>query len=323
MNIYTFIHSRGFAWLVSLMVLAGAAGVYLTGDYVHVAGDRGFALPSSNEWISPGFPDFAAGICANAAIIVLMTLTNRIFNNLRSSTMIYVSFFAMMQLASPGLLVQFYSGPMMCLTVLFCTMLLFSCYRSPGATRRIFLIFFILSAGVSTQYCFAVNIPVFLLGCAQMRIFNLRTIVAALLGIINPRWLLLGFGVVSFDDIHLPEIVNVFSDFTVGDTFLLVAAAGVSALTAVVCFVLGAMKAIAYNARSRAYNGFLAVLTFAVIAAILADYRNLPAYIPLLNLCAAFQAAHIFSLRRGARSAYSAAGIMAVYLCIYLCQTVI
>ena len=79
---------------------------------------------------------------------------------------------------------------------------------------------------------------VFLLACVQMQVFNGRTLVAALIGIITPWWILLGFGIISPADIHLPVITSIFSVIDLNDTFLLLISVGFTAFLIVMSLVL-------------------------------------------------------------------------------------
>lgn len=316
------LHRSGFAAAMTAVALAAVVFFYFHTDFTRIDGDRGFALPSANEWIPAALPDMLAGIAANALIMVLLTLILKASNILRSTTRLPLAMFAAMQMATPALTVQFYTGTLLCLTVTACIALTFSCYRLPWRTRRVFLIFFALSLGAATQYSFALYMPVFLLGCAQMRVFNRRTVLAALLGIITPWWMLIGFGIVEPRALELPRLESIFSIIDATDTMLLLVAVGLTALLALAAFAASSVKAIAYNARTRAFNGLFAVLTLASVAAMLADYRNMIVYVPTLNLCAAYQTAHYFTVYRSERSWIGIASVCALYIIIYVCQTV-
>lgn len=315
-------HRSGFAVAMTAVALAGIVVFYFTGSTVRIDGDRGFALLSANEWIPSPFADMFASIAANALVMVLLTLILKSSNILRSTTRLPLAMFAVMQLATPSLAVQFYTGTLLCLTVTSCVALTFTCYRAPWRTRRVFLIFFALSLGTATQYSFAIYMPVFLAGCAQMRIFNRRTLLAALLGVITPWWILAGFGIVDLTALEMPRFESIFSIIDYSGTVLLLSAAGLTALLSLTAFAAASVKAIAYNARTRAFNGLFAVLTLVSVVAMVADYRNFIVYLPTLNLCAAYQTAHYFTVYRGERSWIGIASVCTLYIFIFVCQTV-
>lgn len=252
-----------------------------------------------------------------------MLLLNKIYNVLRSMTSLYIALFAFMQMALPDYSTQFYSGTLLAIVIPACLLLLFGCYRTPDAMRRVFLIFMLLSAFASTQYCFALYIPAFLAGCAQMRIFGGRAFVAALLGIITPWWLMFGFGIVSPSDISIPHFSSIFSDSTLADTVPLLVTVGFTTLLLLLCFILNFIKTIAYNARARAYNGTFVLVAVTTLVAMVADYNNMTSYLPLLSFCAAMEATHYFSTHRVEKSSIAVLTLLAVYAVLFAWQTII
>ncbi|MDE6277175.1 MAG: hypothetical protein K2M06_03615 [Muribaculaceae bacterium] len=315
-----FVHSKGFAGLMLGLALGAFILTYSLGLYTPVSADKGLILPSANEWIAPGPADLLISLAANVALVLAAALTAKFFNILRSQTALPMALFATLQMATPGLGVQFYTGTALAIAVAGCLMILFSCYRCPVRTRRIFLIFLILSTGCATQYCYVLYIPVFLLGCGQMRIFNSRTIVAALLGLITPWWIMGACGLLRPDTIHMPELVNIFSQIPSASAISLLTAVGLTALLLVGSFTMNVMKTIAYNARARAYSGAFATLSLATLIGMAIDYQNLISYVPLLNYCASFETAGYFSTHRGERTGLAPIIIAATYLALYLCQ---
>lgn len=317
-----FVHSRGFALITGLLALVLSYVFFSQGDVAAISGDHGFALLSANEWISGPGANALSSLVANALVVAGMALCGKLYNVLRTMTMLPVSLFLALQIATPDLFLLFYTGTVLCVLVPACQLLLYSCYRAPDRTRRVFLIFTLLSLASATQYCYLVYIPVFLLGCAQMRIFNGRTLVAAMLGIVTPWWILFGFGIISPEDMHMPDFVSIFSEIDFNDTLLLLGTLALTVLLAIASFVLNVLKTIAYNARIRAYSGFFAILTLATVIAMCADYRNIISYVPLLNYCAAYQIAHYFTAHRADRSYVAVLSVVGVYIVLCLCQTV-
>lgn len=309
--------------IASLVAITIACVYFLSGELVIVSGERGFALPSASEWLSAGWLNFAAALIAGGLAVFMVVLQNKVWNILRSMTGLYITLFAIMQAATPQYLSQFYSGSILAITVATGLYLLFGQYRSSFAGPHVFLVFMMLSALTATQYCFAVYIPAFLICCAQMRIFDARTIVAALIGIITPWWILFGFGLVTPADLHTPDFRSIFATMDFGDMALTLAIAGFSGLVLILSIALNLLKTIAYNARSRAINGAITVMAIFTILGACIDFSNVPAYIPLLNLCAAVQTAHYFSTHRTDRSWIAIAAIIAVYIGFYICQIIL
>lgn len=318
-----FLHSRAAAVIISVMALAAMFAFYGSDQRDYVLGDNGTAFPSANEWISSDLWSFVAALGCQVLTGVAMVLLCRVFNVLRSLTWLYVPMFVLMLLATPNLAVQFYTGLLLVPVVAGCVLLLLDSYRSPAASRHVFLIFLVLSLGAASQYSFGVYLIVCLLGCMQMRILNGRTLVAALLGMITPWWILFGFGILRPSDVHAPAFSSIFNTIDFNDTLLLLVSVGFTGLLIILSVVLNVFRTIAYNARARANNGVFMVLSLVSLLACCADYENIISYIPILDFCAAMQVTHYFANHRADRSCFAIVAVMLVYFSIFLCQTVI
>ncbi len=302
-------------------VFAALLVYFCSGMVVPVTGDRGFALPSANEWLRQPWLNFGSSVAVNAALLLLAALLNKTYNILRGMTSLYIVLYGVMELATPQLFAQFYTGPVLAIVAATGLYLLYGRYRSKWASGHVFLVMLLLSALTATQYCFAFYIPVFLVVCAQLRVFNGRTAVAAFAGIIAPWWMLAGFGRLTAGSLHLPEIHNIFGGMDTAGIALTLAATGFTCLLLILSIALNVFKTIAYNARSRAVNGALTVTAVFTIAGICVDITNFMTYIPLLNFCASLQTAHYFCTHRTGRSFIPIIAIIVVYSVLYICQT--
>ena len=307
-----------------MIAVALACVYYFSGKTEPYPDAEGLGLPSADEWFA-GLPllGFLLSLAANGVTVVIMLLFNKVFNVFRSMTSLFIAFYAVMQLATPDLLTQFYTGTMLSVVAPLCMLLLFSCYRQPEATRRIFLISFLLSAFTSTQYCYAFYFPAFLLGCGQMAVFNRRTMCAALMGALTPWILFIGFGVIDPSGLHSPGMSFIFSEIDVEGAMLFALSLVVTTVLLLLSYTLNVIRTIAYNARARAVNGVFTVVSLVTLLAMCVDYRNIISYVPMLNFCAAIELTHYFSTHRANKSCVVILSILAVYLLIYICQTVI
>ncbi len=318
-----FLHSRGGAALAIVIMIVATWLDYHAGRVTYIPGDKGFAVPSANDWISSPVTEMIVNLVIVGLIIVLSVYLNRAFNVLRAMTMLYVVFFAFFELATPNLLAQLTTSTVLCAVVLACMVLLYSCYGDTGRIRRVFLIFFFLSVAAASQYAFVVYIPLFLLGCAQMKILNLRTIGAASLGIVTPWWILLGFGLVSLGDLHIPRVVSIFDAINFNEAIALAVTVGLTVLLTLSAYMLTLLKSMTYNAKSRSFGSFIAVMTAMTIVAMVIDYTNITAYVTLLNFCAAYQLSHFFLLHKSEKSYIAVTIILAIYFVLYLWRTII
>lgn len=314
------------AWMhgnAAAMAMITIAAVYLLvasgfDEGLPPQGEQGLCLPPPALWPLSRGVDVCGGLVLNAAVLVLMGMINKAYNVLRSVTRMQIGLFAVMAAAVPRLVVNVNSGIILALVVNLCLLLLFSCYEFAGGVRRVFLSFLLLSLGAAMQYSFVVFIPVMWLVTAQMRIFNLRTLLASLFGILTPWIILLGFGLVSPDEIHMPQVTGIFRAYEEDSAIYLMAITAFTAFLLIVAITLNITKTIAYNARARGYNGALTLTAVATVIALCVNYNNLPAYLPLLNVCAAYQITHWFVNHRFERQFVAVLAIVLIYIMFYI-----
>ena len=314
-----FLHSR-YGFLLMLLMSAGAAVLaYLAGGVVPIDGDSGFAIPSANVWLAP-YPDIslAVSLLLNAACAIVLIYINKRFNIIRSLSLLFAGIFLIMQGGAPLLMGQLYNGILMCMLMLMAIIALFTTFHRPERTRRIFISFFLLSAGsMACIPCWG-GIAALAIGCLQMRCANLRTALAALAGIATPYWIGWGFGIYSLASLRWPEFVSVFSIAHTRDFIQTIAYAAISLFLGIGFGTLNLFKIYAYNARTRAYNGFLLVLSILTAILIVVDYHHLIDYLPVLNVCTALQIGHFFTINHHVRAYIPIICIIAMYALLYL-----
>lgn len=248
---------------------------------------------------------FAANTATLLATGVIMALVNSRYNILRSFSVTFIGLFLLMNAATPTVTARFTGGSLMALTAMTGMWLMYSVYNSPKrGSRHIFLVFMLLSAGALTQYGFLVYIPVFLAGIGQMRAMKARTLTAAALGIITPVWLWWAMWPDGFPAFRIPELDNPFGTLTTIDRIHFFATIGVTLFTGLILGSINLMKIYSYNAKARALNGLLTVIGVITGLAALADWSNMPFYVPLLNMCVAFQTGHFFHISMKYRWGY-------------------
>lgn len=313
-----YIHTRGFTAMIIIIAVCCTVFAFLTREIPMLQSDKGLLLPSPNRWIGQGVWSLAASVAVNLAVAVLTAYLNRAFNVMRSLTVLFVGLFFIMQAATPSLMAQFYGGAVVALVMAVCAVVLFSAYGEPDRTRRVFLLFFLVSLTSLCQYVALFYIPLLLIGCLQMRVLNPRSFMAAVLGVVTPAWIGFGLGLLSLGDLRWPDFVSYFSAMADDDVLPIVVTVGFTAFIGLVFTLLNLIKVFSYNSRTRAYNGFLSLMLFVTILFIVFDFVDVVAYIPLLNCCVAFQAGHFFSMRRGRRSYLGVFALIAVYLGLYI-----
>ena len=300
-----------------IVMIASAFYAVATGAVTPVSDDNGTILPPVSEWISSPIMSLWANTGVILIIIAFMVYINKAYTIPRTITFIYATFFAVLQTATPEITARMGSGTLLAAIIMASMTLMFSVYSKPESRRRVFLVFFLLSSAIAVQYAFIVYIPVFIIACAQMRIFTLRTVLAALVGVITPWWLLFGAGIVTPGDFHLPHFVSVIEAADSAETILLASTIALTVVLTMTAYALSLLKLITYNARTRACNGLLTLLTVVTVIAMAADFTNFITYLTLLNCCSAFFLGHLFVIRNSPRAWVAIISII-IYYAIYI-----
>lgn len=314
-----FIHSRNAVGVMTLMAggamwVASKAGVTAPPSYT-----CGIVKTVTQPLVASGDISLYISIGINIVIALLLIYLNKIFNPMRVMTNLQAGLFMIMQGAIPASAVWFGSGEMLALVAILCVFLLYASYSDSGAMRNIFLAFLLISALSAADTAALILLPVFWLALAQMRIFSLRSVLASLMGLATPWVILIGLGIVPVDMIQfpLPKVAS-FSAAAPDDVPLLVTVA-TSAFLTLAAWLQNAMKILSYNARYRAFQSVLSVLSLVSILAVTLDYTRVMAYIPLLNCCAAMQAAHLFAaVHRREKSYLAILSLVFIYILFYL-----
>ena len=283
-----------------------------------VATGRGLVTGlSSASFIGGGFSLIGA-LALTGCIMGAMALINSAFNLLRTSSHLFLGVFAFMEAASPIVTTRLSSGSVVALVVLGAMGLMYSVYQQPvSGTKRIFLAFTLLSAGSMGQYAFVGYWPVFLAGCAQMRCFSFRTLLAALTGLVVPWWIGWGFGWITLDSITFPSGLSVFSQLDSIDAAQLTAVLILTVIAGFVLTLTNMVKIYSYNARSRSFTGLLVTVTIATLILTMIDFANITAYLPLLNCCVAFQAALFFRINAENRGYIAVCILLGVFFLLF------
>ena len=312
-----YLHSRN---CTVLTIVVAAIMTYVAFRYGHVneiTGSRGTLFESPNRWLAPGMLSLMISLLLMTATAFSFQSLNKVFNFMRAPSALTSTLYVVMLSSLPMAAGQFYGGTLLSLVILAITALLFSCYADPSATRRVFLIFFILSIASLVQYAFMFYILVAIPGLAQMRILNFRSVLAMILGIISPVWILYGFGVIELSDIGWPHFVNSISRLSLPGMITVFTAVGLTMLIGFAAMCGNLMKILGYNAKFRAFNGFLSFLLIFTMLLMIIDYVNISVYFPLLCLTGAYQVAHYLSMRGPRSVVWTLGSIVILYLLIY------
>ena len=312
------IRSRGIAVIISLVAIFMTVQAFAFGKVDVLRDFRTIAFPTPNEWLANGWLSMWANLMVVTGTGALMIFINRQFNLLRTTSVFFAAYFMLTMACVPTVMGQLTASSLLALLIMGAMGLMFSIYNVRPSSRRVFLVFFLIGLGMLVEYTFILYIPIFLGGLGLMRIFKFKKIIASILGIITPAWIVWGLDLVPLPEFPQFEFTPPMMLIESPESWPLLAAV---ALTLVAGFFLGNfsfLKILGFNAQARAYNGLISLISVATGVFALVNFTNIAFYVTLLNACVAFQVGHFFRMTVMRRGYIIVATLMACYLGIYI-----
>jgi hypothetical protein len=292
-HINEYFNGRSFMVLCTVMLVAVATLALSFG--VKPLADKGSGLLFSLE--TPLISDQTLSATVNVLCLLasgfIMLALNKVFTFVRTMTRLSASAFFLLMMATPGALVSFNMGTVMCLIAAVTMMPLFASFQDRHAQHSIFLVFALTATGAMFHYAFLMLIPAYMIGFANMRALDAEGIIAMLIGLLTPFWIVLGLGFINLFDIALPQ----WHLLGKAHVDLLLAIAAATAVGGITLAVMNLFTILNYRVQTRVYNIFLMILLVMTVIALGVDYHNLAVYLPLLNLLVALQVAQAHTLR--------------------------
>lgn len=298
-----FLHSRAMLVLASLIAVACALVNVAIAGYPGPLEAYGIVTDWSGAWSLPQPLSLCLALCANVGIAALLSYINKRYNLLRCLTMLQGTTFLFMQAATPQMLTELNAGLVLCVAWLACALLIFPHFSSAMPQKEVFLGFAIMS-GLSGMIGEAlIFIPGLWLACAQMRILNLRTVLASLMGIACPWIIVFGFLLASPFHTEWPRLLSFSHPFAgLAPTYIGVLAFTVFAGAA--AWVQNFMKFLTYTAKYRAYQGFVTASMLLAALGMACNLADSYVLLPTLNVCVSLQVAHLFGSIHFTRRSY-------------------
>lgn len=279
------------------------------------AADTGICFPSPDTWRLIPFWGWLINTLLVATVAILISVINKEYRIVSGSDTVLTGMFLILtgsNIWTSGMLT---SSVCVALVNLLCISVLFGCYRRRNVARELFVLATILSVGSMFEYALVFMIPVYIIGAAMTKCLTIKSFIAFLMGLAAPWWIGLGFGIIPFDSLKLPQLSHVFGAITSKhDLFIGLLNIGVTLLIAFMLALANAVKLYAGNSRRRIFNMVINVLGLVILVCMIFDFANLPAYLTTLYLVSSVQLANEFELRNVSHGAWWIAGISAMYI---------
>lgn len=295
-------HSRVFTIVVALVAFIVAIVMSNNWSFEPFAENRGIAFDAVGSYSHNSVLSFVGSCVITFGTALVLIFANGKFSIIKGFSFLFAALFLIAMMCCPPAMCFLYGGDTFCLLNIISATLLISAYQHPDNTKEVFLAFCLLSLGACFHWGQIVLIAVFVAGCGQMMIFKPRILIAAIFGIVTPLWILLGFGIISVDDLKIPTSLNTIPFDNPAEISYVLAYTAFSAFLCVVFGILNLLKFLSADTRTRSVNGFIFLLTLTAVILAAADYANLPIYIPFINCCAALQVGQFFTVTMTRRS---------------------
>lgn len=237
------------------------------------------------------------------------------YNFVPADNLLFATSLLLMFAASPWVNCRLNDGVVMLWAVLICLHVLFSLYGRRNYSEGIFLIFSLLSWGSMVQYAFFLLMPVFLIGAVFLRAVRIREIVAMILGVAAPYWIVLATGLVKLSELQAPSFT--FISLVAGspiEVFRLMLTVGITTMLFLFALVVNLTHHGSAGVMVRARWSFLQLLGFASVVFILVDFGDMVAYLPVLFLCTGYGFAQWSIKMKASQKQYLVLALFVVYI---------
>lgn len=304
--------------LAVIAALVMAAVAFFVDTPAVLPADAGLCFPSPDQWKFPAFFRWLFNTALIGAVAVLLSTLNKEYRLIPGSDTIFLGMFLIMAVSNVWISGLFTTSSILAVVNLICMLMLFSCYDRYNSTKDLFVIGTLMSFGSMFQYAFIFMAPVYLIGAIIMKCFDIKVLIAYLMGLAAPYWIVLGFGIVSPDAIHFTRPTHIFAFVSKGDMVVGFLNVGLTVALGVLLTLSNTFNAYTGNSKKRACNAVINLLGIFLLACMIFDFENLVVYLSSAYFITAFQLGKLFETGNLRRPEFWLLGITAVYLILYI-----
>ncbi len=288
---------KGGVTLVTVIAVAMSAIAYSIGTTLPAAGLNGICLPSPDQWGLGATESWLINLALLLGCTATLYFLNKVYSVVPGSSTILPPIFLLMSASIPWVGGMLTSSLILAPVAIIALAILFSAFGSKNATQELFIVATFLSFGSMIQYAFVFMLVPVVLIAGLLKELRVKEILAMLLGIISPYWIVLGLGLISPEQLSIPSLTNLFAGGIPRET--LFAGCLNLASTAVITLIMAlynGIKLYAGNTRRRLFNFAICIMGLFALCGMVVDFNNFTAYIVTFYMAAAFQYADLFAL---------------------------
>ena len=282
-------------------------------------GDVGICLPSPNEWHIPKFIGWVLDSVLIFLSIAVISSANRQYNFIPTSDYVMPSMMAILLCSSCITTATISTSTILMATNIVALYILFETYESYNASKEFFIMASILAVGSMFQYAFLMMIPVYIVGGILMKSLRIREVIAFILGLIAPYWVLIGFGVVPFPSLQMPDTLKVLSTAKADqDLFMALVAGGIMSLLGVIFALYNSLRLLMRNARPRSMHATINVMGIICTVCMILNFNNFVSYLGSIALWLAIETATMLELYEVRSPRLWMLGISTIFIILFI-----
>jgi len=297
-RINEFFHGKQFMFAAWAAMAVSAFVAASSGRIEYVDCGHGIFFDVADILVGRPMLSVFLNVAVVTVIGLLMQLLNKVYGFVRSNTSMLASAFYLLTMSNPFTSYSLYTGTALALILVLGAFYLYVSYLNPRASHSVFLTFTVITFCTMFHWAFVLLLIAFVFGFIEMRAMQWRGIVAMLLGIITPFWILMGLGVVAPSQFMPMEFSSAMASADLSTISLFVVSVVVTAVAAIVLTCVNLYTIIGYRHQWRIYNAFIMLTGIITIVAMCVDYHDMHVFLPLLNECLAVEFAHAFSINK-------------------------
>ncbi len=274
-------------WFVAVWI-----GLIVRGITPHTINLEGLVAIKNSFFTIPTVLYTSIGAIFSISLAFFITRIATFFPLIKVRTFLPVLFFLLFQLLCPPLVEGVTIGLLTAIFASISIFILYMSYQQKYAVEKGFIMAFLYGIASIFYGRILYLLPAFVIGMSLMRASSVRTYAAMIIGLITPYWIIWGTG----------WIEGTFLDFSSLDIVFRLPTLSIDILPPLCVILLGFITGInnlikAYNEsiQTRAFNGFITILSVYTALLLCIDNIHYMAYLPLLNICVSLQCAYFFS----------------------------
>ena len=276
-----------YAWFVAVLAFLSIKGLPI--DYIR---ETGLIIGWIPETSINGIISAAINTVIISIIGILLVRLNTLFPLMKEHTYLPIVFFLLLEMSTASLINHFSLANVAALSICLCIFILYTCYQQGSSPEQSFVIAFLFSITSLFYARILYILPIFIIGFHQMRALSIRTIIAFIIGLITPYWIIWGLGWVEYTQLDS-------SNLSLKPQWI---KPSISLIPTIFVTLLGLftgtsnlLNAHTEKIQTRAYNGFINLLSVYTALLICIDHEQYETYLPILNMSVSLQSAYYFA----------------------------